>query len=80
MHFSVPVHFNLIVGSRGQRDPGDLSSEVAGVNTTEDHLATLLTVAKGERKKKQMSYVKRSNGKNTHSRSQISILFQYRLR
>ena len=51
MHFSVPVHFNLPVGSRGQRDPGDLSSEVAIVNTTKDHLAALLTVAKGERKK-----------------------------
>lgn len=43
--FFVPVHVDLPVGGRGQRDPGDLSSVVAAVNTTEDHLTVLLTVA-----------------------------------
>lgn len=50
--FFVPVHFDLIVGGRGQRDPGDLPCVVAAVNTTEDHLTALLTVAKRVRKNK----------------------------
>lgn len=52
----VPVHCDLPVGGRGQRDPADLSSVVAAVNTTEDHLTALFTLAKWE-KKKQMSYL-----------------------
>lgn len=53
----VPVHFDLPVGVRGQRDPVDLSSVVAAVNTTEDHLTALCTVAiRGNNK--QMSICK----------------------
>lgn len=45
MHFFVPVHLDLPVGCRGQRDPSDLSSVVAAINATEDHLTALLTLA-----------------------------------
>lgn len=41
-----PVHVDLPVGGRRQRDPGDCSSVVGAVSTTKDHLAALCTIAK----------------------------------
>lgn len=45
MQLVEPVHLDLPVGFRGQRNPGDLSSVVGAVNTPIDHLTALLTVA-----------------------------------
>lgn len=42
----IPVHFNLPVGGRRQRDPCDLSNVVAAVSTAKHHLTGLLVVAK----------------------------------
>lgn len=47
--FLAPVHFDLPVGGRAQRDPADLSSVVGAVHTTKDHLTALLTMAKGRK-------------------------------
>lgn len=80
--FFVPVHFDLPVGFRGQRDPGDLSSVVVAINTAEDDLTALLTVAKRVKKTKT-NVIREFNvtGNDTHTlNQQISILFQYPLR
>ena len=45
----LPVHLDLPVGSRGQGDPSDLPGIVILLDSTEDHHAAFLTVAKAQR-------------------------------
>lgn len=39
----LPVHGDLVVGLRGQRDPTDAAGVVGGVNLSKYQLTTLLT-------------------------------------
>lgn len=68
----VPVHFDLPVGGRGQRDPFDLSSVVVAVSTTKEHLTTLLAFAKIVKKQQQKTNVRHifMSWETTHIHSQ----------
>lgn len=55
IHFWAPVHFDLPVGGRGQRDPRDLPCVVAVINTSKDHLTALLAVSERETEREQRS-------------------------